>query len=386
MNQLQKLTVATLFLSVLFLVGCSTDTLLVIEHPVEAKPGDTITVELGSFYGHATPMGMVISPVNRDSLHFLIGLPEGWRVLSVDYHIARDWKFANDLLKVVDLQDLETDNTFAQNSELFTDSIASFRLSKQPMESNPSLAALFAGRTHNASAAFGTEDEPRVVTTDGIDRWVGFSSPVNIRLAQFSPTDTVVSLPDSVIAELDEQYQQMAEAIGVTIVPVYLHATIITGDQAGLHDIYYYSKTAQLPEGEDFTQYPDLDDQSSLLQQLAMLDRGSMVYVSVNTGPDVSVLSQKTIRATSGDLKAYPASFSAHTTITVPENRSGDQRVVIKSLDGKLVKILSIKNGANQVIWDGTDRSGSRAVPGTYVVSFVDSNRALSSVVVNKIR
>ncbi|KMQ51098.1 hypothetical protein CHISP_2021 [Chitinispirillum alkaliphilum] len=371
-----------LFSLAALLIGCSSDNLTVIHHPTEAKPGDTLVVELASFFSYASPGGIVMGTVNRQDMNMLVGLPEGWSVISMDYYVAHDWKFANDLLSLADLDNLGDEDMrdllSEEGQKMYMDSVTVFRTRMQPMNENPTLSQAFRGRRFLAHPSGNDEyQEEIIVNTDQIHSWSGFSAPAEIKFDFFDQTDTSFRIPDEFADNADERLRDTD--VGLTIVPIYLFAKIQTGGQTGMHDIFYYSKTDDLPEGDDFTQDPSVDDLSSF-------DVGSMTYVSVLLDPNVSVSNRIANRHSGSSLKAYPTSFSSSTTIQLPNSHFGGEQVIVRSLDGRLVREIAVGRGEHHVIWDGKDFSGREVRSGTYIVSFTGGGHIVQSCTVRKIR
>jgi len=77
-------------------------------------------------------------------------------------------------------------------------------------------------------------------------------------------------------------------------------------------------------------------------------------------------------------FRCYPNPFTSQTFITLPlYDKQEIDRLIIYSNDGMVVKNIQVKN--KKIIWDGTDRSGNKCLPGVYYITC--KNRKYSSKV-----
>ncbi|MFP4164169.1 MAG: hypothetical protein ACLFQB_07905 [Chitinispirillaceae bacterium] len=363
--------VVKLFLStvtVLAMMGCSSDVIQVLEHPTTVKPGSVIKVKLSSAYVYGIPGKNYWSDISRDSLHVLFGLPEGWSIESVDFYAAKHFEAAKVLAGD---QNIES----AMNGEYnglyagLEDSLALFESRKEPMPANSALDPSLSGRTINARPyePNGTEIE---VAADDVPTWTAYSSSVDLSYQAGSKTDTFTVLDEN-MKQMIQQYSPeltlLPDTVGVTAVPFFVYATIRTGEQPGEYQLYYYSKTNSVSEYSD-------------------MDQGSMTYVPVVLDPQASVRSG--IRTVpNGSISAVPAVFSASTKIQLPFERSPGARIDIISLSGRIVGSYSdLSTEASFFVWDGTGHNGGNVESGTYVIRYMDEQKNISSCKVRKVR
>ncbi len=343
-------------LSLMAMIGCTTDTAQIIEHPTTTQPGSTITVKLASAFAYGTFGKMYFSQVSRDSLHVLLGLPEGWSVEGIDCYVAKDYKAAKSLAEIQDFESLMQDPANQDLVQEFQDSLVSFELRKTPMPADPSLNGSLAGRSFTASAYDPSQGDIDV-DADSITNWNAFSSKISLSYQAATKTDTFIVLDSAMKAAVQEGMPGMfflSDTVGITVVPMFVFARIKTGDEAGEYQLYYYTKTNSIANYND-------------------LDQGSMAYATVVLDPNAPVKTARNSTMTAGALKANPAVFSGSTRIQLPSEAVSGAKVSILSLRGQVIKSFGdISSGTSQISWDGTDQSGKRVKSGTYIVRYGD--------------
>src|SRR5688500_17670798 len=63
--------------------ACTLDNLVVLKHPAGAGKGDVFAVGVMNIIVDVNPASRIPDSIFRDSVHFAVGLPSGWEVLSV---------------------------------------------------------------------------------------------------------------------------------------------------------------------------------------------------------------------------------------------------------------------------------------------------------------
>lgn len=356
--------------SLFILAGCSSDVVQILEHPTIVKPGSVITVKLSSAFLHGAPGKSYWANISRDSLHVLLGLPEGWSVEGVDLYAAKHYKAAKILAEIEDFESVMNGSYEDQFLEL-EDSLAQFESRKSPMPHNPSLNSALSGRSISARS-YAAADSEVMVSADDVSNWNAYSSPVDIQYQAMTETDTFIVLDEAMKSAIQEYMPEMTfipDTVGVTAVPFFVYATIRTGEEPGEYDIYYYSKTNSLSTYNE-------------------LDQGSMTYATVVLDPDAPAPVRNYMTAVhSGGMRAIPAAFSSRTRIQLPLNRSAEAGIDILSLRGQLVRsFTSIDSRSRFFVWNGTDQSGREVKSGTYIVRHRDRLDNVSHCVVRKLR
>lgn len=368
MKRILKSAVCAVFLFVL--VSCSSDVVQILEHPTTVKPGSVITVKLSSAFLHGVPGKNYWANISRDSLHVLLGLPEGWSVEGVDLYAAKDYKAAKILAEIQDIESVMNgayDDLFLE----LEDSLAQFESRKSPMSQNPALNSALSGRSISARP-YAAADSEVVVSADDVPNWTAYSSPVDIQYQAMTKTDTFIVLDETMKAAIQEYMPEMTllpDTVGVTAVPFFVYARIRTGEEPGEYGIYYYSKTNSL------STYTDLD-------------QGSMTFATVVLDPDASAPVRNSIATVhSGGMRAVPSAFSTKTRIQLPSKVSSYAKVEIVSLRGQLVRLFSgIAPGARSFVWNGTDQSGREVKSGMYLIRYSDNLENVNYCTVRKLK
>lgn len=302
-------------------VGCSLDRITVIDHPDAVSPGQSFQATMASLYIYITPYSVVSQTVVRDSLHFAVGVPDGWDVSSVAYYAAKDFRIAK-LAGVEDTMALE---------QLLADSLARFSAQKSAMISNPSVAQDLLGKSIQARDM--DSDTAFAVQTSQIAQWSSFSAEVNIELEAGAPVDSF--------------YADSSDSIGLTIVPIFLFAQLTASQNQGMADLYYFSKTGPIPE--------EFDTSGSI-------DRGDLLWMPVQVG--VTSVNRLAHAAAAGRVGAFPNPFSNVVYLQSQEGKF--ETIDIFSFDGKLVN--TFHPDSKSASWNGTNAAGALLPSGTYLL------------------
>jgi hypothetical protein len=343
------------------LIGCSGfDTSQVLVHPETAKPSETFDVALLNLYAYLANGTTVPAEVVRDSLHLLVGMPEGWEVVEAS-------------MALVD--DLPVEALFALQNSVFDEAAMSAILQEYqsgavPVAVDGMLPGALSGQTFNAHSV--TADTDIAVAIDDIPSWAGFSAPVNI-VIEAGSTDTGIALDsvlsmaealdmldDSLQAQINalRNFSMVPDTIGVSMVPIALYLKIKAGDAEGEDTLYYFSKTAQMnPETSQMVvqMMPDFSD----------LELGDMTYVPVTVSNSAAVSSERRHKAR-GNITVNSTSGTVH--ISLNNESLTNATIEIFNLQGNLINVLFSYTGGKTVVWDGRDTRGVRAGTGTYLV------------------
>jgi hypothetical protein len=292
------------------LIGCSGfDTSQVLVHPETAKPSETFDVALLNLYAYLANGTTVPAEVVRDSLHLLVGMPEGWEVVEAS-------------MALVD--DLPVEALFALQNSVFDEAAMSAILQEYqsgavPVAVDGMLPGALSGQTFNAHSV--TADTDIAVAIDDIPSWAGFSAPVNI-VIEAGSTDTGIALDsvlsmaealdmldDSLQAQINalRNFSMVPDTIGVSMVPIALYLKIKAGDAEGEDTLYYFSKTAQMnPETSQMVvqMMPDFSD----------LELGDMTYVPVTVSNSAAVSSERRHKAR-GNITVNSTSGTVHISL-----------------------------------------------------------------------
>jgi hypothetical protein len=331
-------------------VGCSVDTLAIIEHPEGAKPNSQFSVAMLNNYVYLVNSSRIMLPVTRDSLHVAFGLPQGWAVEGVKYYVASD----------LDLVAYMADSSMTEEemSEAFGDSLAVYLSRATAMTADPGIATAFAGRTFTAN---NPDLDSIVVQADDVGQWLGYGAKVNITLAAGSECDTFF-VNDS-LEGLDSLGGGMSlDTIGMSLVPVFIFAVVEVGPDEDTVNLFYYSKTGVLP--------PAQIDSSDMT---ALTDQGYMAYVPLNVSSTLSVRDRISAQARTPAPEIYPNPFRQGTSVRIGTgmNSGGIRTAAIYSASGVLVRTLSANTGPqSRMVWDGLDDGGRTCLPGVYLVKF----------------
>lgn len=364
MNRFLALS-ASVALALSLLTGCSIDRVEIIEHPSQAKQGDTIDVLFSTAYSYVTNSSTAILPVVRDSLHVLIGFSDQFEVLSLDYYDPKDLNIKT-LLSIEDPEVLE---------QMIMDSLKVYSERKKPMIKDGGLEAAISGRTVTVHDQEGTET---TINTDDIDQWKGFSSDINISIEAGSEMDTAFNI-DSILAlaenegfDIDEAELDLfpikVDSVGIKVIPIFLLAKIITPPNQGNYTLYYYGKTGKMPKASVGTGFTD--------------DGGDMVSGKITiTGTSAR---NPLVNKSGKSIQVYPNPFRERVQILPGFTDNKKLQIEIYSIDGTQVRKIIPGNSRN-LFWDGRDQSGAFVSPGSYMIR-VNNGESVFSRKVDYIR
>ena len=89
---------------------------------------------------------------------------------------------------------------------------------------------------------------------------------------------------------------------------------------------------------------------------------------------------QENITIPNKQISCYPNPFSNQITITFPQiNKSETNEVIVYNYVGKIIK--RIKSNNEKIIWNGTNNSGNKCLPGIY---YIKVNSSIHKVILTK--
>lgn len=80
--------------TIFFFIGCSIDSAQVVFCPEEVRPEGSANVILFHAFNFIDTSANISVQVNRDSLHLLVGMPEGWSVESASFVVIRNFSLS----------------------------------------------------------------------------------------------------------------------------------------------------------------------------------------------------------------------------------------------------------------------------------------------------
>ena len=349
-------------LALCVMVGCSIDRVEIVDHPSAAKPGDTINVTLSNIYNYISNSSVVMFPESRDSLHVLIGMPNGYEVISLDFYAAKN-------LNIAQLLSTET----SALEQILDDSLASFYAQKQPMTLDGGLVQMFSGRS---ITAHGEDIDELDVNTNDVAQWAGFSSRVNISLTAGSRLDTAMALESFLDFAENSGFTDpidtaglgdlpiSVDTVGLKVIPVFIFARIKTASRENEDTLFYYTKTGALPSPG-----------SGSTTQISDIDIGDMVFVPLRI--DATSIKRPRSKGQSGQMRVYQNNVNQNVYINIGTTPLNGVTVEIYSMTGTLVK--KIIPDAPVIVWDGRDKHGRAVKSGSYIVRVIQGSHILTS-------
>jgi|GEM_PF-4440347 len=363
--------------AIALLVGCSGfDGVRMMDHPERVAPSSVFNAVLVNAYTYIDSNTTISARIERDSLHFMVGMPESWNVTEASIAVVRD--LGNRELLDVTNGELDT----AQLRQL----INSYRAGAVAMGQDPSLPSFISGQVQDLTNQNGDET---TVEIDEVDKWQGFSAPVNIVFEEGAAPDTVMqfdSLTD-LIASVDDSFGEMIsellsgssgempESLGLCMVPVLIYLKIQAGAQEGADTLYYFSKTGSMDQTPD----PFL---ALMAPELAAMETGDMTFMPMVVSSESAV--RRGGKATLAPMRQ---------TRIATDRATGNVRIDLGSMKGASLSIFSLDgapvarysagelSGGSTFLWNCTDRSGQRVHSGSYVVKISDGSSSLMQTV-----
>jgi len=343
MIRLLKFTFAVAAAGVL--IGCSSDRCAVIDHPSEVQADSTFDVVLTNFFVNGSPSATVMTAANRDSIHIAAGVPSGWDVLSASYCVDTSFNIATVLRS-------STPDTAALYTQL-----ATYLTSITPMTPDAPLQDAMTGRTIKSHD--NTNKTTVSVNTSNIDKWVGFSAPVNIVLAAGTKQDTTMPKADllkilgangvdTAALKTSQPLLTYITTVGFTVIPVVITLKVKASADAVNDTLYYYSKSAQMLSASS----------------TETIDIGDMVYVPVSIV--AAAVKRSAIRTIGQNVVLSKNSSGIAVQFT---NSSPSQSVAIYNMNGTLVERIGAVNGTAQ--WNASGRFAA----GTYVARIANGKQ-----------
>jgi hypothetical protein len=228
------------------------DGLVLLGMPAKAAPGATLTLGAVDLINDLSPAASPADSLVRDSIHFGLGLPAGWSVISVTVHPSFDFRPSR-----ASVNNLDTN----YRNQLLLDSLEANAGKGIALVSDTGLKAYVKGRTYRGvHASPDSLGMPIVVKADTVSQWFGFSGPLALSIPAGQPADTIFETnPKSALKQI----------------PVFIYAVIKAGNQEESVKPLFLAKSGPL----DTAAYSNSAD----------LDRASVVYRPVAVGTPVSL-------------------------------------------------------------------------------------------------
>jgi hypothetical protein len=325
--------------SALFLcIGCSFDTIRIIDHPARVSEGQQFEVSLYNQFQHLTNSGTISTDIIRDSLHVAIGAPAGWTIESARFYVARDWDIVSLASQLKD--------TIALALAVRDSSIA-FRSRAAAMTVDAGFASVLKGRSYQATDK--KDSNAIQVETDSVDSWTCFRGFTNILYTGGTTVDTI-------------SIDSTGDTTGISITPVFAWVTLRAPSSSRQDTLIYFSKTATMAALEDTTD----------------VDIGEMSYSAIAVGA-ASVMTSKNVLKTRHMVVRAPVG-SKNVTIDLGESARDASALGIYSLSGALIEDLSplLRRSSAVISWNA---GGERAKTGMYIVRCVTSKGMVSQTI-----
>jgi len=330
---------------VAMMYGCAVDSMDVIEHPSAVSPGHQFEATLGNTVMFISPGRLLLKEVKRDSIHFAVGMPNGWSVVSAGYVLAEDLKLIDELGAFTVDSTGELDSADAAKALLLLKAkVNSYKSQMKSLQTNTAILSVLENMDIDAELyGIGNDDDSEIeVNYDSVDQWFGFSGHIGLSQAQYSEMDTVVWIPDT-------SGESEIDSIGMSAVPVFLYLTIKAPMEMGDDTLYYYTKTGSMRI-----------DTSEL-----GLDAGMMKYVPIKVSTVGTIAGTMVKRTTSG-LSILQRQNGA-IDISTADKRFIGSKGAIYTMRGTLVREFTL-SADGLFSWDRKDRSGKAVSLNTYVI------------------
>lgn len=345
---LSSLVVSTL------LTSCSIDRLEAINFPESAKTGETISVTMVNAYTYLSFSREVMDgfAAQRDNVHLMIRVPDGYEVTSV---------------KSVVIRDLDINSIFGKFNDPGTLAplVLQYMSQLTAMSRDANLDSQFKGLTFEAHSAKDRNNSVQVSTDQG--SWTGYSAPFGVSLKAGDMLDTVVVI-DSLLSlaeqmgvdassiNLDSIIQEQGipiqlDSIAFTTVPALIQVTLKTKNTIGKDTIYFYSTTAS-----EFPTSTDIQDESTI-------DLGSMLFAELNVS-DGSSIKSPSVKTESSTFRLSKNAGNCKIFYKL-NNTEFSPSVSIYSPLGILVRTIQLTSDGYGN-WDYTDKNGGRVSAGRY--------------------
>jgi hypothetical protein len=326
-------TAIKLFLAsvtVCFFIGCSIDSTDIIEHPISALPGAQFSVSVADMYVLLSNSKLLTQAVQRDSLHMAAGLPAGWSVQSIKFYAATGFKLTKYMGTGFDTTEL---------LKLFMDSLAVYKTRAVAMATDAGAPAYLRANTFDADDTAGNTI---TINGDSVAQWLAYKGLINFNFPVGTVMDTAMPSTDTTLG---------IDTIGMKLIPIFIFATIKASTVLGVTNLFYYTKTG--PVGTD------------------SLDPGSMAYATIFISSS-HVERGLGANQASGYLEVVSNPFISGNLIYFKTAAANQSKLSIYSTGGQLVQ--TIPASSNTILWDKTNSSGMRVVPGSYIVKLEDAN------------
>lgn len=356
------------------LTSCSTDRLEAINFPEAAKPGQTISVAMVNAYTYLSISRKVMSGfgAQRDSIHLMMRVPEGYEIIGVKTAVIRDLNISSFFGQIDNLSNL------APQLAQYTSQLAA-------MSRNTNLDNKFKERTIDAHSSKDQTTTIPVSTSQGT--WAGYSAPFGVSFKAGDTLDTIISV-DSILGlvnqmgidtsslNLDSIMNAQAlpiavDSIAFSTIPALIQVTLKTKATTGKDTLYFYSTTASA-----FPTQAEIDSGSTI-------DLGSMLFSELNVSESASSVQNFAKKIEFAKISVIKNAGSCKIIYNL-KNSMDKTSISIYSSLGILVRKIPLSSEGYGV-WDYTDKSGIDVSTGRYFAT-VSGNSGNGALPIDVIR
>ncbi len=369
----------------LVLIGCQGfDKTMLLTHPGTTNISETFDAVAINAYLYLDTASAIPKNIKRDSLHLLVGLPDGWEVKEAGMSVVKDMEIG----RILSLM-----QSSSADKEALEQLVMQYIQKAETLRADDVLAAKISGKTITAhSRDFKNKIS---VNIDNVKQWKGFSAPLNIMLEKGSRFDTSVSvdtviafasavgfMEDSLISAINQIKQDpilgriFPDTVGIRIVPVLIFLKIKAPDRECADTLYYFTKTDSL-NPPPFSAGAFLDE---YLGNISGIDAGDMVFtpITVTASAQINRIRQK---SEDSDIRIVFDRVDQTVRIGTGSINYGNASITVYSLSGKFVKRLTSGSAANSLIWNCVDEGGRRLESGIYLLNIrIDGENFIRSI------
>lgn len=288
------------------------------------------------------PASQPADSIYRDSIHFGLGLPAGWEVISAKACPAPHFRPARASVN-------HLDTNF--RNQLIQDTLLACESRAIALGVDPGVRMFLKGRTIRANASPDSMGKPFNVKTDTVPQWFGFGGRIDISVPAGSPADTVL------------------DTTSFKALPVYIYLSLKAPDRDTTARLIFFSKTGRLD--------------TSVFASSSNQDRGALVYRPIVVGNPVSLPSR--VSPAAGRALSVARSGPGILLINLPAHPGSGPAALWHSLE--------IRNSAGAVLrswpgpslsgraslaWNGEDAAGRPLPAGRYVLVLTGWQAALA--------
>ncbi|MBL8026992.1 MAG: T9SS type A sorting domain-containing protein [Fibrobacteres bacterium] len=343
-------TVAFTALLTIGYTGCAMDSIDISEHTNQTNAGGTVTAKFTSSIIVASNGSKLLQDVERDSIHFAVGMPEGWTVTSISYYAPLHYRPIKAFIRDGEIDTLRM-------MLAIQESLAVFETRKTAMGLDNGMLSYLENREISTSDTAGNDT---TFSSGSISKWAGYKGYIGLNIAAGSSLDTFV---------VDTASGLSNDTISMSFIPVYIYVTLRAGTTNGVYPIVYYEKTGSMPDPKDTS---DLT-----------LDGGDFAYFPVRVGQtsaESGILSAKGL-ALSLNVSPNPSNGAVSFKYNSPI--ATQMKIEIFAVNGAIIRTLAGNSTAysGSVLWDGNDSKGLPVRPGIYMARVNNGTHKTSKMI-----